>query len=185
MRIETVANQLMFLLLEGFGGIERGANPYHHRTSIDRKPLRKTGREFTHVEIGIDHDRRHSGPAIGTGNFHTIGSCLGNAWAISNRFVYLRSRDVLALPAESIADPVDEVEESLLVKPHQIAGAKPGVALYKYVTQNFLFALRRVGVAFKTATPPSAVPIRPTASPVSPRGQAMHRPSALRTGVPS
>ncbi len=42
-RIEAVAHQLLLLLLEGLGGIERGADAQRNRQRIGRQPSRKIG----------------------------------------------------------------------------------------------------------------------------------------------
>ena len=46
--------------------------------------------------------------------------------------------DVLALPAEGVADPVDEVEIAVGILTHQVAGAEPTVAALEDVGENFL-----------------------------------------------
>src|SRR5262249_6591552 len=69
----------------------------------------------------------------------------------------LGGRYVLALPAEGIADAVDEVEEGVAVAAHQIAGAEPGVALLEHVAQDFPVGLGRVGVALEALAGPRGV----------------------------
>src|SRR5262249_49287694 len=48
-------------------------------------------------------------------------------------------------------DAIDEMEKALIVEPHQVAGAEPGVALGKHIAQDLLFGLALVGIAFETA----------------------------------
>src|SRR5258708_28959070 len=81
-----------------------------------------------------------------------MNSSVDHARAIDDGFVHFRRRDILAFPTKSVADPVDEVEIAGLVAPHQIAGAKPGIALRKDITQDFLFGFACVGVTLETAT---------------------------------
>src|SRR5690606_2580191 len=56
-------------------------------------------------------------------------------------------RDVLALPAEGVAQPVHEVEIALPVLAHQVAGAEPAVALLEHVGQDLLLRRLLVGIA--------------------------------------
>ena len=43
------------------------------------------------------------------------------------------------------------MEIAAFVEPHQIAGAKPGIAFGKHIAQDFLFGLGSVGVTLETA----------------------------------
>ena len=97
--------------------------------------------EFGEVEAVGGHDRGHSGAAVGARNFHAIGRGIDDTGAIGNGFVDFGGRDVLAFPAESIADPVDEMEEAGFIELHQVAGAKPGVAISDHVAQDFVLGL--------------------------------------------
>src|SRR5580692_10530420 len=106
--------------------------------------------EFREVEAVIGDDGGHSGAAIGALDRDAIGRGVGNAGTIQNRLVHLRRRDVLALPAEGIAEAIDEMEKAALIAPHQIAGAKPGVAPGEYVAQDLLFGFGGIGVALET-----------------------------------
>ena len=67
------------------------------------------------------------------------------------RFGHFAGRDVLALPAEGVADAIDEIEIAQLVAPHQIAGAEPAVALLEHVAQNLLLRVGRLVVAVEVA----------------------------------
>ena len=85
------------------------------------------------------------------GDLDAIGGGIEHARAFADRIIDFAGRDVLALPAEGVADPVDEMEEALLVEPHQVAGAEPGVALGEHVAQDLLLGLGLVGIALETA----------------------------------
>src|SRR5215813_13434573 len=63
--VETFAHQDMLLLLEGLGGIEPGADADEERMRIGRQPARQMLGQRLETEIFTDHDRRHSGTAIG------------------------------------------------------------------------------------------------------------------------
>src|SRR5262245_5931579 len=74
-----------------------------------------------------------------------------------DRLGNLAGRHVFALPAERVADPVDEVEIAVAVSAHQVAGAKPDVALFEYVTQDLVLVLRACGVSLETVARPGGV----------------------------
>src|SRR3984893_4596510 len=150
-RIEALANQLLLFLLEGLGGVERRANADEHRVRVSRQAARETTSEILKIEAIVDHDCRHSGAAIGAGNHDAIGRGIDYTCDIPHRIAPSGGPHVRALPAEDIAEAIDEVEIALLVEPHQIAGAKPGIALGEHVAQNLLFGFGRVGVALEAA----------------------------------
>ena len=70
------------------------------------------------VERPADHDRGHAGAAFRPGDRHPVHDRVDHAGTRGDRLGHLRGRDVLALPAEGVADTVDEVEVALLVLPH-------------------------------------------------------------------
>ena len=69
----------------------------------------------------------------------------------AERLGHFAGGDILALPAEGVADAVDEIEIAMLVAPHQVAGAKPDIARVEDVAQHLLLAFRLVGIALETA----------------------------------
>src|ERR1700756_2064546 len=103
------------------------------------------------IEILADNDRGHAGADIGARHGHAIGRGVDDPMAIAKAVIDLAGRDILALPAKGIADTIDEIEEALLVLPHQIAGAKPGIALREDIAQDFPVGLACVGIALEAA----------------------------------
>src|SRR5258708_20337841 len=63
----------------------------------------------------------------------------------------LRGRYVFALPAEGIADAIDEIEIALGIAAHEIAGAEPAIALLEHVEQYFGLVVGRIGIALEPA----------------------------------
>src|ERR1700749_500632 len=94
--------------------------------------------EAFHIEIIADDDRRHPGTAVMAGDFDAIGGSVKHALGFADRVIDLAGGDVSPLPPESVAAAVDEMEKTLLVETHQIAGAEPGVALREHVPQDLL-----------------------------------------------
>ena len=93
----------------------------------------------------------HAGLAVGARNRHAVDVGLLDARKRAERHRHLGGRDVLALPAERVADAVDEIEIASLVPSHQIAGTKPGVAGCEHVPQDLLLGGIDAGVALEPA----------------------------------
>src|SRR3954447_11687032 len=148
-RIKSLSRELGLFLFERLGRIELARDAYDDRVSIGRQALCEMGGQRPDDEALVDHDRAHAGAAIGAGNADAVGGGVDDAGEIAHGVVDLRSRDVLALPAKGVGDAVDEVEEALLVEPHQIAGAEPGIPLGKDIAKDLLLGLARLGVALE------------------------------------
>src|SRR5450432_1944416 len=112
----------------------------------------ETGLEFPKIKTTVDHHRNHSSAAIGAGNFYPIRRRIDNARAIRDGLVHFESCDILSLPAEGIADPIDKVEIATCIDRHQIAGTEPGIADGEYIAKDFCFGLGGIGIALETAT---------------------------------
>src|SRR5690348_13485906 len=149
--VKSIADQLLLFLLESLGGIERLAQPDEDRNRVIRQTVEQMVGERDEIEPIAGHDRRHAGTAIGAGNADAISRGVENARTVSDRIVHFAGRDVLAFPAKSIADPIDEVEKALLVEQHQVAGAKPGIALGDDVAQDLLLGGSGIGVTLEAA----------------------------------
>src|SRR5690606_25880795 len=78
-----------------------------------------------------------------TGHLHAIDVAHAHAREAADGLRNLLGRDVLTLPPEGVADPVDEVEVALLVDLQQVAGPEERVALLEAVAQDL--ALGRLG----------------------------------------
>src|SRR5690349_8554597 len=107
--------------------------------------------EEREIEIDVDRERGHSGTPVAPRDLDAVNLRRGDAWAGGDDLADLGCRDVLALPAERAADPLDEIEEALLVPAHEIAGTEPGVAGREDVAKHFLGAFLLAGVALETA----------------------------------
>ena len=83
------------------------------------------------------------------GHRHAIDIGLADAGHRRQRLAHLAGGDILALPAEGVADAVDEIEIAVAVAPHQVAGAKPDIAASEHVAQHLLLAVGLVGIALE------------------------------------
>src|SRR6202008_4865098 len=86
----------------------------------------------------------------------------------AERLGHFAGRDVLALPAERVADAVDEIEIAVGVAAHQVAGADPHIALREGAAQGLFLGVGFLRVAFDAA--PRLAPPLPDGSPRLARG---------------
>src|SRR6185312_965491 len=104
------------------------------------------------IEVRLNRDCSHPRPAF----------CLGYGHAIDDRFRHsgepqdhrgdLPGGYVLAFPAKSIADTVDEVEVTALIFSHQIAGSEPCVSFRKDVAKELPARRVPVGISLEPAS---------------------------------
>ena len=64
------------------------------------------------IETFVDDDCRHAGAAVGARHRDAIDVGLHDARTRGHRLRHFAGRDVLALPAKGVADPVDEIEKA-------------------------------------------------------------------------
>ena len=111
-----------------------------HWPRVSRQAARQMLTQRGKIERTIGDDCRHARGAFGAGHRDAIHRRLdtpGNS-AIASR--PRRSRHS-RLPAERVADAVDEIKKAAGVPAHQIAGAVPGIAAREYVAQDFSLRL--------------------------------------------
>src|SRR5207247_2546445 len=72
-------------------------------------------------------------------------------------FLDFGCRDVLALPAEGVADAIDEIEIAVFVLAHQIAGSEPAVSFCEHVVQDLPVGLCLTGVALEPLARPRCI----------------------------
>ena len=148
-RIEALLHQIDLLLLEGRGHVDVLAEAQEHRPRIVRQPLGEVVAERRQVEVVGDDDRRHAGAAVAARHVDAVDIGVLHAVEGADRFRDLGGRDVLALPAEGVADAVDEIEIAVRVLAHQVAGAEPDVAFLEHVAQDLLLGLRLGRIALE------------------------------------
>src|SRR3984893_3082329 len=147
--IKTVAHQVDLLLLEGAGDIELVADAQEQRGGVIRQlPSEMLAKRFQ-VDIAVDDEGRHAGAAIRSRDADAVDTGFGNARKCGDRFGNFRGRDILAFPAEGVADAIDEIEIALIVLAQEIAGAEPQVALLEHIAQDLPLGLRLDRIAFE------------------------------------
>src|SRR5690606_8345522 len=102
------------------------------------------------IERAFRDERRHSGAPVLTGNGDAIDDGIPDARTLRKGIGDLDCRYILALPAERIADTVDEIEIAVRILLHQIAGAEPAVALLLDIAENFRLRRLGIGIALET-----------------------------------
>src|SRR5207237_7399029 len=115
------------------------------------------------LEVGrsIRDDQRHARPAFSAGDRHAVDRRLADAGAAAQDHRDFGRRDILALPAESVADAVDEIVEALRIDAHAIAAAHIRAARREDVAQDLLLGVGRAGVAFEARRQIAPVAIDP------------------------
>ena len=139
--IEALRHQIGLLLLERHRHLDLAAHAQEQRPRVagqQRVEMRAQGREIDRI---VGDDRRHAGAALVARHGDAVHGGVADAAEAADGFGDLRGRNVLALPAKSVADPVDEIEIAALVAPHQVAGAEPGVARREDVAQDLPLAV--------------------------------------------
>src|SRR5690606_2729722 len=127
-RVEAVANQVDLAILER-------ARRLHHRLHADEERARIAG-QFAAGVVGRrpqggacpGRDRRHAGAAVELVDLDAIDDGLVDPRIARDHLRDFGRGDVFALPAEGVADTVDEIEIALRILAHEVAGAEPGVA---------------------------------------------------------
>ena len=147
--IVAFARQLVLLVLEGRGDLDAVLDAQKQRPRVGRQSARKMRAQRREIERVIRDDRRHAGRAFGGRHGYAVHGRLGHAGKLRDRFGDLRGRDVLAFPAERVADAIDEIKEAAGILAHEIAGAIPGVAAGKHVAQDLALRFRLVGIALE------------------------------------
>src|SRR6185312_15389728 len=147
--IVALRGELLLAQLEGAGDFECGHDPQKYGAGILRQFFAQLAPQSREVEFRAYDQRGHSRAALGARHGDPVhrdvediaapGECRGN----------LRGRDVLTLPAERVADPIDEVIEPLLVAAHEVTGPVPRVARREDIAQHFAAARLGVGIAFE------------------------------------
>src|SRR5262245_20459674 len=100
----------MFLLLERLSEAERRQDPDEQRHGIGRQPFTQPGVQGLRIKARASDHGSHAGAAIVTGHGYAIDADINHARTRGNSLGDLERRDVLALPAESVADAIDKIE---------------------------------------------------------------------------
>src|SRR5664279_3484652 len=107
-------------------------------------------RKIAEIESTVGDDSDHSRAAIRARNCHAVCCGIDDARELQYGLVDFGGRNVFALPAEGISDPVDEAKIAALIQRHQIAGTKPGVSGCEHIAQNLLLGLLCIGTVSYT-----------------------------------
>src|SRR5882672_10513575 len=106
--------------------------------------------EGLQVQLIVSNEYGHAGAPIGAGHSHPIDAGMLDARERADRLSHLGGGDIFTLPAEGVAGTVDEIEITLLVLSHQVAGTKPGVSRLEDIAEYFAGGGFLVGVALES-----------------------------------
>src|SRR3984885_6425515 len=149
--IVSLANQVGLRILEGACHFNLVADPQKQGTRIGRQTAHQVLAKSRQVQGIFGNDRSHTSPAFGGGNRYTINVGVLDTRKCADSLRNLRGGDVLTFPAEGITDAIDKIEISLLVLPHQIAGAHPHVSRLKDLSKDLSFRSLLVGISLESA----------------------------------
>jgi hypothetical protein len=113
-------------VFEGSRDLHLREDAQEERTGVGCEPAMDRVREAFEIEVGVDDQRGHPGATVLTGDRDAVDVRLVDAGIDGDHLADLARRDVLALPAEGVADPVDEEVEPVLVDPQEIARPEIG-----------------------------------------------------------
>src|SRR5512132_2929423 len=139
--VESLFHEIDLLLLKGGGDVDLVAQADEDRSGIVGQPLDQMATKRRQVEMLLGNYRRHTGAAVTAGNLDAVDVGLQRVGELGDSFLDLGGGDVLAFPAESVADAVDEEAVNGGVLAHQVAGSEPDVARLEHVAQDLSVGL--------------------------------------------
>src|SRR5438445_11287971 len=149
--IEALALQMELRVLEGRRQLQRGPQAQEQRPRVGRQAAAQVASQRRQVQGPVGDEGGHAGPTVGAGDGHAVGGRLADTGKRAERLGDLGRRDVLALPAERLADAMDEVVVAGLVLAHQVAGAKPGIARLEDVAKDLALGGLGAGVPLESS----------------------------------
>ena len=105
---------------------------------LDSALLERVRPEGCEVQLLVADDRRHASPAVGARNGHAVDVGLLDSRKRADRLRHLGSADVLALPTEAVANPIDEIEIPVLVLSHQVTRSEPRISGLEHMAQDLV-----------------------------------------------
>eukprot|EP00047_Mylnosiga_fluctuans_P014952 m.42303 g.42303 ORF g.42303 m.42303 type:complete len:421 (-) comp5715_c0_seq1:700-1962(-) len=153
LRRVALAHEVDLALLERAGHVHLRNEAQEERACIrwQAANLLVQGLEIDALKLAIrgQADCSHACAAVAARHRHAVHVCLVDAGKVREALRDVVGRDVLALPAERVADAVLEVVEPLVIDHQQIARTKPQIALAKNIPQDLLLCCLLVRVAIE------------------------------------
>src|SRR5439155_933610 len=136
-------------LLQRAGHVHLGHQADEGGASVGRQvPLgARVQRRAVEARAPGEHEGRHARAAVLARHLHAVHVRLRDPGRSAEDVGDLLRGDVLALPAEGVADAIDEVVVAVGVLAQQVPGAEPGIAAREGVVHELPLARRAVGVA--------------------------------------
>src|SRR5665213_2008727 len=153
---EALRQQLLLIQLESSSNVERGHDAQEHRLGVVRQSRGKVPTEGRKIEPRRDDDGGHPRLTVGSRHLDTVYGCIADPGGGPDDAGYFGGRNVLPLPPERVANPVDEIEKPLRVAAHQIPGPVPGIPVTEYIAQDLAARGHLIGVALVAAQLPAA-----------------------------
>src|SRR5690606_38415735 len=138
-RIEAVAHEIDLPKLERACRFDRRRDAEKYRARVAGQFALEIVTQAFEFEIFTRRDRGHASAAIDIVDLDAIDVGFIDAGIARDHFGHLCRRNVFALPAERVADAIDEIRIAVFVLAHQIAGAEPRVAFVDGITLDLAF----------------------------------------------
>jgi hypothetical protein len=151
-RIVALLREFVDFGLERAGALDVRPHAQEHRPRVGRQGVCKVPPQCGKVEWIICNDGGHAGGALGARHLDPVSDGFSDPRECRERIGHLGCGDVLAFPAEGVADPVDKIEEAVGVAAQQVSGAIPDVAALEHVAENLLLRRFAVGITFEFAS---------------------------------
>src|SRR5216117_393493 len=148
-RVVALGGQRELPLLQGTGHVHLAHQADEGGAGVGRQVPLGVRVERRAVEAGAlgQDEGGHAGAAVLARHRHAVHVRLRHPGGAGEQVGDLLRGDVLALPAEGVADAIDEVVVAIGVLAQQVPGAEPGVAAREGVAHELPLARRAVGVA--------------------------------------
>src|SRR2546426_1773626 len=147
--IVAFVRELLLLRLERRRQLELGTDTQEHWMRVRGKTVGEVTPQRGDVESRAHDDGGHPRAAVRPRDAHPIDDRVEDAGTRAQHLGDLGRRDVLALPAERVAEAIDEVEVAFVVPSHKIARPEPGVVRLEHVAENLSLGGVRARVAFE------------------------------------
>src|SRR5438874_918093 len=136
--IVAFVREFLLLRLERRRELELGADAEEQWMRVSGKTVGEVTPERGDVEPRAHDDCGHPRAAVRPRDADAIDDRVEHAWTRTKHLGDLGRRYVLTLPAERVADAIDEVEIAFGVPSHEIARPEPGVIRLEHVAEDLL-----------------------------------------------
>src|SRR5262249_28679057 len=108
------------------------ADSKKQRLSVSRQGFDQVISKCCKINTIAQHECGHTSTTVPSWDFNTVNIRFLDTGKSRDDLSNLGSGYVFTLPAEGIANAINEIEVAAFVLAHQVAGTKPSVSFFKY-----------------------------------------------------